>query len=375
MFIQRAYEPLDQYLRPNRVLVIYGARRVGKTTLLQNYLAQTRYKYKLASGDDLRVRDVLSSQDFSRMLAFVEGYELLALDEAQMIPAIGQGLKILVDQVKNLRVIATGSSSFELAGQVGEPLTGRKHILSLYPFSVKELAQMYNSYELRQNLAAFLTYGTYPEVIQAPTLKEKISVLTEIANSYLLKDILAFERVKHSRTLLHLLQLLAFQIGSEVSHNELATKLGVDTKTLQRYLDLLEKAFVIFRLNGFSRNKREEITSKPKYYFWDTGIRNAIIAQFNSLEQRNDVGVLWENYALVERLKQCAYQGIYANFYFWRTYQQQEVDLIEERDGMLYAYEFKWSVRKAREAPAAFRRAYPEAVFSVVTPEEMSRYL
>lgn len=362
---KRTYEPLDQYLQPNKALVIYGPRRVGKTTLLQNFLSQTTLKYKLDSGDNIRTQQILSSQDFGQILAYIEGYELLAIDEAQTIPNIGMGLKIIVDQVPNIRVIVTGSSSFELAGQVGEPLTGRKRTLTLYPLAQSELLSIHNKFELREQLAEYLVFGAYPEVLQAPTRQERITTLTEIADSYLLKDILAFDRVRNSRTLLDLLKLLAFQVGSEVSMTELATQLGVDVKTTQRYLDLLEKSFVIIRLSGFSRNLRQEITSKSKYYFLDNGIRNAVIAQFNDLEKRNDLGALWENFIFTERLKYIEYKQLYGNMYFWRTYNQQELDLVEERDGQLFGYEFKWA-KKSAAAPALWTSSYPDAGYEVV---------
>ena len=348
---KRAYEPLEPLLLPNKVLVVYGPRRVGKTTLLQNFLKQTDLKYKLDSGDNIRTQQILSSQDFGEILSYVEGYDLLAIDEAQNIPNVGMGLKIIVDQVPGIRVIVTGSSSFELAGQVGEPLTGRKRTLTLYPLAQQELLPNFNKFELREKLADFLIFGSYPEVLQSPSRKNRIDVLTEISNSYLLKDILAFDRVKNSRTLLDLLKLLAFQVGSEVSLTELGTQVGVDIKTIQRYLDLLEKAFVIVRLGGFSRNLRQEVTNKSKIYFVDTGIRNAIIAQFNGLDQRNDLGLLWENFMVMERMKVRAYQSVYANVYFWRTYDQQEIDLVEERDGKLFGYEFKWAAGKTSSPP------------------------
>jgi hypothetical protein len=268
-----------------------------------------------------------------------------------------------------IRVIATGSSSFELAGQIGEPLTGRKHTLVLYPMAQSELLSVYNRHELRQNLEQVLVYGAYPEVVLAATRAEKIEVISEIASSYLLKDVLALDRVRSSRTLLSLLQLVAFQVGSEVSLHELATRAGADVKTVRRYLDLLEKAFVLVRLGGFSRNLREEVTAKAKYYFYDNGIRNAIIAQFNPLGQRDDVGKLWENMAFIERLKHRAYASTHANAYFWRTYTQQEIDLVEEREGKLFGYEFKWRAPARAAAPKAWRAAYPQAEFEVITPQ------
>ncbi|MCI0609248.1 MAG: ATP-binding protein, partial [Anaerolineae bacterium] len=301
-------------------------------------------------------------------------YELLAIDEAQNIPNIGMGLKIIVDQVPDIRVVVTGSSSFELAGQVGEPLTGRKRTLTLYPLAQSELISVHNKFELRERLADYLIFGAYPEVLQASTRQERINTLTEIADSYLLKDILAFDRVKNSRTLLDLLKLLAFQVGSEVSMTELATQLGVDVKTTQRYLDLLEKAFVVIRLNGFSRNLRQEITSKSKYYFLDNGIRNAVIAQFNELNQRNDIGALWENFIFTERLKHREYQQLYGNMYFWRTYNQQELDLVEERDGKLFGYEFKWS-KKSAAAPTQWSNLYPDATYGVVHSENYLAFI
>ena len=371
---KRAYEPLEKHIHPNKVTVIYGPRRVGKTTLLQGYLRQTRLKYKLDSGDNIRTQQLLSSQDFKQIMAYVEGYELLAIDEAQNIPNIGMGLKILVDQVPGIKVVVTGSSSFELAGQVGEPLTGRKLTLTLFPLAQSELMPAYNKFDLREKLPDFLIYGMYPEVLLATTNQARVEVLMEIANAYLLKDILSFDRVRSSRTLLDLLKLMAFQMGSEVSLNELGTQLGVDTKTVQRYLDLLEKAFVIVRLGGLSRNLRQEVRNKYKYYFLDTGIRNAIIAQFNSLDLRNDVGALWENFMIMERLKYRTYAPLYANMYFWRTYDQQEIDLVEERDGNFHAYEFKWSLNKPVLPPANWTTAYPDAKYSVITPANFSDF-
>jgi hypothetical protein len=367
--INRFYEPLDRYIQPNRVLLIYGPRRCGKTTMLQKFLAETSLKTRLVSGDDIRMQQLLGSQDFQHILGFIEGYELLAIDEAQEIPNIGMGLKILVDHAPGLYIIATGSSSFELAGQVGEPLTGRKRMLKLFPIAHSELLSTYNRFDLREHLEDFLIFGTYPEVLLAPTRAEKMEILVEIAHSYLLKDILSFDRVKSSRTLSDLLKLLAFQIGSEVSFSELAVQLGVDVKTVSRYLDLLEKAFIILRLNGFSRNLRQEITNKSKFFFYDNGIRNALIAQFNGLNQRNDTGQLWENFVFTERMKYLTYTPVYANVYFWRTYNQQEIDLVEEREGKLFGYEVKWPAKRVVSPPKQWVEAYANADYQVITPE------
>ena len=369
MTIGREVQPLDRYVDQGKVLVIYGPRRVGKTFLLTEYLKTTTLKYKLASGDDIDTRRVLGSESFREIKAYLEGYELLAVDEAQNIPNIGMGLKIVVDQIPEMRVIATGSSSFEIAGQVGEPLTGRKRTLVLYPISQSEMLSLLNRYELRQSLGEFLVFGSYPEVVTAKTRAEKIAVITEIAGSYLLKDILALDRVRSERVLQDLLRLLAFQVGNETSLNELSSTLSVDVKTVRRYLDLLEKAFVIVRLGGFSKNLRNEVTGKAKYYFLDNGMRNALIASFNTVDLRNDVGALWENFVLMERLKWRAYTGAPTNRFFWRTYERQEIDLVEESEGQLHGYEFKWSIRKESPAPGLWRSTYPEAGYTVISPD------
>ncbi|MBI5399005.1 ATP-binding protein [Candidatus Saganbacteria bacterium] len=368
MNIPRYYDNLETLLFPNKVLVIFGSRQVGKTTLLNNYLAETKFKYKIDSGDNITVSQILGSQNFSTILDYVEGYELIIIDEAQRIPGIGLGLKIIVDQVPGIRVIATGSSSFELSGQIGEPLTGRKNTLTLYPLAQLEFAKLYNKQEMKDKLAEWLVFGGYPAVANTKGKKKKITVLEEIVNSYLLKDILELERIKAPKTLLDLLRLIAFQVGAEVSLSELGSQLGIDTKTVARYLDLLEKAFVVFNLRGYSRNLRQEITRKSKYYFLDNGIRNAIISSFNGLDNRADIGQLWENFLVVERLKTQAYKNIHANNYFWRTWEQKELDWIEERDNKLFGYEFKYSEKKTKISKE-FHLTYPEAKTAIINRE------
>jgi hypothetical protein len=376
LFKPRFYTPLDKYVVPGKVLLIFGPRRTGKTTLIQNFLEKTSLKYLFVTGDDIQMQILLSSKNTNDILEFVEGYELLVVDEAQQIPDVGAGLKILVDHRPDLNVIATGSSSFELAGQVGEPLTGRKRTLTLYPFAQCEFSSDFNNYELKQQLENFLVFGSYPEVVFANSTKEKIKILQELVNSYLLKDILAFDRIRNSRNLLQLLQLLAFQIASEVSYNELANKLSISINTVQRYLDLLEKTFVIFRLGGFSRNLRNEVTRTAKYYFYDNGIRNAIIQQHNSLALRNDQGQLWENFVMAERLKFRSYQEIFANMYFWRTYHSGEIDLIEDYEGVLNGYVMKWSQNKEKiKAPGLWQETYKNSTFSVITPKNYLEFL
>ena len=367
-FIDRFVE-LDSYLSPGKALIIYGPRRAGKTTLLKKYLSSCDLRYRLETGDDVRIRHLMGSGDLKQITAIAEGFDLIAIDEAQQIPDIGMGLKILIDHVPNLRVIATGSSSFDLAGAVGEPLTGRKRTITLFPISQLELKQKFNSYDLRQRLEEYLIYGSYPEVVVNEGRKEKIELLEELAGSYLLKDVLALERVRSSRTLLDLLKLIAFQVGSEVSLNELATQVKMDIKTVGRYLDILEKAFVIIRVGGFSRNLRKEVTGKAKYYFLDNGVRNAVIGQYNLLNSRNDIGALWENFVVAERLKKRAYTGIYGTYHFWRTYDGKEIDYVEERDGGLFGFECKWSSKKQEKAPKKWHEAYPNATFSVITPD------
>lgn len=366
--IKRYYQNLQQYLQPNKVLVLYGPRRVGKTTLLNLYLDSSPLKYKLVNGDDLLVQQTLSSQSIDQIKKFVEGYELLAVDEAQRIPNIGLGLKILVDHVPNIKVIATGSSSFDLSNKIGEPLTGRTITLKLYPIAQIELLNQYNHYELKTKKDDYLIYGSYPEVLTAPTTEKKIFYLREITDSYLLRDILEMEEVKGSKVLLDLLKLLAFQVGNEVSLAELGSNLMIDAKTVGRYLDLLEKSFIIVNIRGYSRNLRKEVTKKSKYYFYDNGIRNAIISNFNSLDLRDDIGKLWENFLVSERIKKQAYKNIFANNYFWRTWDQKEVDLVEEREGKIFGYEFKYSPNR-KKLPKEFLDTYPNASLEIISQD------
>jgi uncharacterized protein len=370
--IKRVYQDLGSYLHPKEALILYGPRRVGKTTLLEGYLANSGLKYRLESGDNVVASDILSSQDLPRIREYLQGFDLLAIDEAQSIPNIGASIKLIIDQIPGIKVIATGSSSFDLANQVGEPLTDRKTTLTLYPVSQLELLNDgINAFDLKQRLEEFLIFGSYPKILMAKERSEKIRLIEELVGSYILKDILALDRIKASRTIFDLLRLLAFQIGSEVSLGELSRQLGIDGKTVSRYLDLLEKSFIIVRLGGFSRNLRSEVTDKAKYYFLDNGVRNGVVSQFNNLNVRNDVGQLWENFIFSERIKKLAYQRMYGQSYFWRTYEQQEIDLIEERDGELFAYEFKWSVKhKEVKPPKAWAEAYPEyKSFEVIDPE------
>jgi uncharacterized protein len=366
MQIDRYISSIDDFAPTGRVLLIYGARRVGKTTLLRNLLAKSTLKSKTVSGDDIRIQQVLGNQDFQLLAEFVSGYDLLVVDEAQNIPDIGKSLKILVDTQPDLKIIATGSSSFDLSQMVGEPLTGRKRTARLYPFSQGELLAHYNKFELREKLEEFLVYGSYPEVHLAADNRQRIEILNELVGSYLLKDILALERIKNPAVLLKLLQLLAFQVGSEVSVNELAVSLGINVRTVERYLDLLQKSFVVFKLGAFSRNPRKEITAKAKYYFYDNGIRNSIILMFNPLNLRQDSGALWENFVVAERLKYLSNNRIITQSYFWRNYQQKEVDYLEEVNGELSLFEFKLT-KDTAPYPKDFAKDYEIKSFQVIS--------
>lgn len=371
--IDRYYTKIDKLLLPNKVLVIYGPRRVGKTTLLNDFLKTTKLKYRLDSGENIRVAEVLSSRDFDRIKEYVGNNELIAIDEAQHIDNIGLGLKIIVDQIPGIKVIVTGSSSFDLANQVGEPLVGRKKTVTLYPFAQLELVKEFNVFDLRQKLENFLLYGSYPEVFLAKTNDEKIIALNEIVDSYLLKDVLALEQVKKPKALVDLVKLLALQVGSEASLSEIAQKLEINLRTIEKYIDILEKGFVIMSASTLKRNLRNEVRGKKKYYFYDNGIRNALLSQFNPLDSRNDVGALWENFLFSERIKTRAYKNRYANYYFWRTYQQKEIDLIEEYDGILRGYEFKYSGGAPK--PQEFFEVYPQSTFEVINRDNYLDFL
>lgn len=373
--LARFYTHLENYLKPNKVLIIYGARQVGKTTILENFLGECGLRYRLDSGDNIRIRNLLASEDFDQILEYAQGYELLAIDEAQKIPKIGEALKIIVDKVPGIKIIVTGSSSFDLAQSVGEPLTGRKKTLVLYPLAQMELLETFPKIELREKLENFLIFGSYPEVILAKERLDKVEVLRDHVDSYLLKDILALDKVKNSQTLFNLVKILAFQVGQIVSLNELATQLHLDVKTVNRYIDLLEKSFIIYKLGGFSRNLRKEITKKHKYYFCDNGIRNAVISQFNPLNLRDDIGALWENFIFMERTKRNAYKRAFINSYFWRTYDGEEVDFVEEQDSHLEGFEAKWTAEKKVKAPKTWLETYPGASFDIINPVNYFPYI
>jgi uncharacterized protein len=355
-------------LLPNKVLILLGARRVGKTDLIKNYLSEIpKQEYLQLNGEDIDDANLLkerSVNNYSRLLA---NKKLLVIDEAQNIPEIGMILKLIVDSIDGIKIIATGSSVFDLSNKLGEPLVGRKNTIYLFPLAQMEFNELENYKETTQKLEERLLFGSYPELEKYPDWNDKISYLKEIINSYLLKDILIFDGIKQSNKILDLLKLIAFQVGQEVSLQELARQLGISKNTVESYLDLLSKVFVIYKVPGFSRNLRKEITKSNRWYFYDNGIRNGIIANFTRLETRTDVGALWENYLASERVKQQNYTKKTVTNYFWRTYDQQELDWLEEENGQLSAFEFKWNENRKAKIPTAFAKAYPEAIFEVIS--------
>lgn len=374
MWIQRFYETKNDFLQKGKVNLIYGPRRAGKSSLIDKLLKGRTEKTYYGNGDDIRLQLLLGSQDQTRILTAFQDYELIFIDEAQQIKNIGWGLKILVDNLPEALIIATGSSSFQLASQVGEPLTGRSIINRLFPISILELKQNFGGMHILQNLENYLIYGTYPEVLGINNRERKMDYLMQLMNSYLLKDVLELEQIRNSDQLFHLLKLIAFQIGKDVSHSELANSLDISKHTVSRYLDILEKAFIIKRIGAFSSNLRKEITKSSRYYFYDNGIRNALISNFNLIDQRNDIGQLWENFMVMERLKKQHYDKIYCNNYFWRTYDQKEVDLIEERDGKLYGFEFKWNARKLK-IQKTFLETYSNASIDIIDNENVLEFV
>ena len=354
-------------LKPGLVIGLFGARRTGKTVLMQEIRNDFAVdKVLLVHGENLDVAEIISSQRVSVLKRYLAGYDLLFIDEAQKIPNIGQNLKLIIDTLPGLSIFVTGSSAFDLRQKIGEPLTGRSRNYFLFPFSQVELNE--SAVQAKENLETRLIYGYYPMVVLSETTKDKIEELESIKNGYLLKDILELDNLKDSLFILNLLRLLAFQIGNDISLSELANTLHVSRKTVSRYLELLEKCYVIFSLQGFSRNLRKEFSKSPRFYFWDNGIRNAVISNFNSLAVRDDIGRLWENYCISERRKRNHYQGLLLNYYFWRTYDQKEIDLVEESGGILNGFEIKWSEKKVKP-PKEFLETYKNSGFEVITRE------
>lgn len=367
-YLKRAIiEEFKKKVISNKVLILLGARRVGKTELIKNYLKDIpANSYLQLNGEDINDANLLKERSVYNYKRLLSGIDLLVIDEAQNITEIGLILKLIVDSIEGIKIIATGSSMFDLSNKLGEPLVGRKNTLYLFPLSQIEFSENENYKQTLENLEDRLLFGGYPELVQYDSWQDKKEYLFEIINSYLLKDILVFEGIKHADKIYDLLRLIAYQIGKEVSIQELANQLQLSKNTVANYLDLLSKVFILFKVEGFSRNLRKEIVKSSRWYFYDNGIRNAIINNFNTLDSRNDVGDLWENYLAYERIKKQNYQKIKANNYFWRTYDQQELDWLEEKGDNLEGFEFKWNENKKVKIPTAFAKGYPDAVFNLI---------
>ncbi|MBW7918911.1 MAG: ATP-binding protein [Anaerolineae bacterium CFX3] len=367
---------IQDTLQPGKVLVLYGPRQVGKTTLAKDLIETLPFRSKFVNADEIVYRNVLSSQSRQQLGELLGESELLVIDEAQRVPEIGLNLKILADGFPHARIIATGSASFDLASKISEPLTGRKITFNLYPVSYEEIRETLGVIETRSQLERWLVWGGYPAIVAAddPIMRERL--LGELVGSYLYRDILELEGIRRADKIVDLLRLLAFQIGQEVSIAELATSLALNRLTVERYLDLLEKVFVVFKVNGFSRNLRKEVTKNSRFYFFDNGVRNSLIQNFNPLALRNDVGQLWENYLVMERRKTNQLAGRAVNAYFWRTYDQKEIDSIEERGGKLYGYEFKWQNSDVRRAVRReFLENYPNSEIATIHQENFEEFL
>lgn len=360
-------------LHKGKAIVIMGARQVGKSTLMQQVL-EDRDDVLWLNGDEPDIQGVFEQLTSSRARAIIGNKQIVVIDEAQRILNVGLKLKLITDQIPQVQLIATGSSSFSLASQINEPLTGRKREFRMFPLSFMEMVNHTSLIEEQRLITHRMVYGYYPEVVNNPG-DEKI-VLKELSDSYLYRDILSLDKVTKSDKLINLLRALALQIGSQVSYNELANLVGIDAKTVERYIDILEKSYIVFRLGSFARNLRNELKFSRKIYFWDLGIRNALLGSFAPVENRTDTGALWENFAIVERLKRNAYQMSFAQSYFWRTKQQKEIDYIEEEGGQISAFEFKWNDNKQNtKCPESFVQSYPTAQWQVITPNTLYEWL
>jgi predicted AAA+ superfamily ATPase len=374
MIIKRELEEsIRQRLFKGKAIIIYGPRQSGKTTLVEQLTRDYSGTTLFLSGDDSDVRDLLSKATSTRLQAFFGQKRLVVIDEAQRITGIGLTMKLITDQLKDIQLIATGSSAFELADKTSEPLTGRKYEFHLYPLSFGEMAAEFNLLEERRRLKHRLVFGMYPEIVTHPG--EEQELLRLLAGSYLYKDLLMLEDIKKPALLEKIIRALALQLGSEVSYSEIGQLVGADNKTVEKYIDLLEKAYVVFVLPAFSGNERNEIRKGRKIYFYDNGIRNAVVNNFSQVESRSDTGALWENYLITERLKYLSNHSKFSRRYFWRTRTQQEIDYLEEADGRLRAWEFKWNTSNKLRIPKSFSAAYPEAKTSLITPDNYDELL
>lgn len=365
-------QKIESHLYKGKAIILLGCRQVGKTTLLQQLFPQDNDVLWL-NGDELDVQALFANGTSDRLRAAFGKSKTIIVDEAQRIKDIGLRLKLIIDQMKDIQLIATGSSAFELANVVNEPLTGRKWEFRMFPLSFGEMVAHHGLLKEKRLVPHRLVYGYYPEVVTSEGDERK--VLKYLSDSYLYKDILSFNKIKKSDSLIKLLQALAYQIGSHVSYNELAEIVGIDAKTIETYIQLLEQGYIIFRLPSLSRNMRNELKHSRKIYFYDNGIRNALVSNFSPIETRGDAGALWENFIISERIKHAEYSDIWSNRYFWRTKEQKEIDYVEERDGNLFAYEFKINARKKAKMPIAFSNNYPNSSFLEVTPENIEDFI
>jgi predicted AAA+ superfamily ATPase len=363
---------IKQKLEGGKAIIVLGPRQTGKTTLLSEIAGETG-EFLFLNCDESFVREQLENSDLVNLKRIIGKFTTVFIDEAQRVKNIGLTLKLITDQIKDIQLLVSGSSSLELANEINEPLTGRKWEYMLFPVSWKELNSYSDYLKAMQQLGNRMIYGMYPEVIT--NTGSETEILKLIADSYLYKDLLSFKGIRKPEILQKLLKALAFQVGNQVSYNELANTLQIDKNTVSIYIDLLEKAFVIFRLQPLSRNLRNEISTSRKFYFFDTGIRNILINNLNPIDFRNDLGALWENFIISERMKFIHYNSIYANTYYWRTHQQQEIDYIEERNGKLYAYEFKWKATKKVRFPVSFSKSYPNSDFQVIDHQNFNDFL
>ncbi len=372
--IQRKLKNLiENKLFKGKAIIVFGPRQAGKSTLVESILQEKEHIY--LNGDDADAREILTNTTATKLKLLAGKKKIVFIDEAQRIPTIGLTLKLFTDQLKDVQVIATGSSAFELSNKVNEPLTGRKYEFMLYPLSFSEMVESHGYLEEKRLLEHRLIYGYYPEIVTKTGFGEEAELLRLLSNSYLYKDLLMLEQIKKPLILEKLLKALALQIGSEISFQELAQITGSDGKTIEKYIDLLEKAFVVFRLPAFNRNIRNEIKKGKKVYFYDCGIRNAIVGNFNNIASRTDVGALWENFVIAERVKLLRYKNIDSTLYFWRTKQQQEIDLVEEYQGKLSAFEFKWNKNQKVRFPQTFSENYEVSKMLVVSPDNMEEFL
>lgn len=374
MFTRELYPVILDQCFKGKAIILLGARQVGKTTLLRQVIQTAQTEVQYLNCDEPQVVEALTNRNLRELVLLVGKAKYIVIDEAQKVNNIGLTLKLIVDNIPDVQVIATGSSAFDLRNRLNEPLTGRKFEYQMYPISTNEIYQSSGYVDVKRLLETRLIYGSYPEVLS--NLDNAQSLLLSLSDSYLYKDILTMDSMRKPDVLNKLLQALAFQIGSEVSYNELAQTIGTDSKTVEKYIDLLEKCFIIFRLNGLSRNLRNELKKAKKIYFCDNGVRNAVIQQFAPVALRNDMGQLWENFFISERIKRNHYLGHHCNIYFWRTTSQQEIDYIEESDGQMSAFEMKWNPKKATiKLPEAFLKAYSVKQTAVVTTENYLDWL